>query len=115
MQGKEKDEGILSYVEDDDAAMCVSAHRTFAVIFLECYKSLCQIKFCHRNHTPFFFTNDYRFSNLIQLYHNIKSKTTHNARLPHNSVTRKLLSRAVINIHINILLFPIVPVKAHSV
>ena len=38
MQGKEEDEGILSYVEDDDAAMCVSAHRTLAVIFLECYK-----------------------------------------------------------------------------
>ena len=28
------------YVEDDDTAMCVSAHRTFAVIFLECYKDL---------------------------------------------------------------------------
>ena len=41
MQGKEEDEGILSYVEDDDAAMCVSAHRTFAVIFLECYKLTC--------------------------------------------------------------------------
>ena len=38
MQGKEEDEGILSYVEDDDAAMCVSARRTFAVIFLECYR-----------------------------------------------------------------------------
>ena len=38
MQGKAEDEGILSYVEDDDAAMCVSARRTFAVIFLECYK-----------------------------------------------------------------------------
>ena len=27
-------EGILSYVEDDDAAMCVSVRRTFAFIFL---------------------------------------------------------------------------------
>ena len=26
-------EGILSYVEDDDAAMCGYARRTFAVIF----------------------------------------------------------------------------------
>ena len=39
MQGKEEDEGILSYVEDDDAVMCGYAHRTFAVIFLECYKN----------------------------------------------------------------------------
>ena len=39
MQGKEDDEGILSYVEDDDTAMCVSVRRTFAVIFLECYKN----------------------------------------------------------------------------
>ena len=28
-------EGILSYVEDDDAAICDSARRAFAVIFLE--------------------------------------------------------------------------------
>ena len=41
MQGKEEDEGILSYVEDDDAAMCAPARRTFAVIFLECYSIVC--------------------------------------------------------------------------
>ena len=44
MQGKEEDEGILSYVEDDDAAMCVSARRTFAVIFLECYRFYLHLK-----------------------------------------------------------------------
>ena len=38
MQGKAEDAGILSYVKDDNAAMCSVGHRTCSDICLVCYK-----------------------------------------------------------------------------
>ncbi|MBQ3692699.1 MAG: hypothetical protein II931_05200 [Clostridia bacterium] len=42
MQGKAEDEGILTYVEDDNAAMCSPGRQTCSDICLVCY-SICRI------------------------------------------------------------------------
>ena len=39
MQGKAEDEGILTYVEDDNAAMCSPGRQTCSDICLVCYNA----------------------------------------------------------------------------